>query len=73
MAEWNNEYCGEYIRLGAVKEILRDELEAALSAMLERYDAVEITAHDAMKTLSDVFCYYSGVMRRMKESGGGAK
>lgn len=70
-AERNNERCGEYIHLDAVKEILRDELEAALSSVLGQHDANGCTAHDAMKTLSDVFCFYSGVMRRMKERDGG--
>lgn len=70
-AERNNERRGEYIQLDAVKEILRDELEAVVSAVVEGHDTSEYTAHDAMRTLSDVFRYYSGVMRRMKERDGG--
>ena len=62
---------GYNYNLDAVKEILRDELEAAVSAVVERYDDENIAAHDAMKTLSDVYCFYSGVMRRMKERDGG--
>ncbi len=57
----------------AVNEIIRDELEAALSAVVEQYDTEKWSANDAMKTLSDVFCFYSGVMRRMKETEEGTK
>lgn len=71
MAEWNNENCGEYIHRDAVKENLRDELEAALSAVLEQHDTNGCTAHDSMRTISYIFCYYSGVMRRMKEREAG--